>query len=827
MRARLTTWLLGASTAAMLLPAAAMAQSTPPTGTAVGAQASPPSATPNAPSANASDDQTVIVTARRRDEAIQDVPAVVNAVTSQEAAKLNFRNFTEVQTVVPGLSLTTNANGTGGNAQLRGVNFDINASGNNPTVEFYQNDAPITAGVVLQQIYDIGQIEVLRGPQGTLRGRASPSGSITVTTKTPDLYRAGGNLSLTGSSIGTMNVNGGIGIPIIEGKLGIRVAGVENIDRVNLVRTINPGLDGRRPYSESKSGRVTVEARPIDALRLLGSYEKFDRYARFFDQTASFSVSNPAAPASPVFIRPSDRLTNQETPETNHQIYDIYNGRAELALAGQRLIYQYQHYTQKIDSTLGQDYGNIYPNLDFPYQTSSRISSTSHEVRLQNEARVFDIFDYVVGFFDNKNNTPTNLNVTTGVFLPAFLGGGQAALVTSPIARVGQSLEKSVYGNLTAHVGTLAEISGGIRYINYKSSGALIVSGTQIDDQPINDNKVIYTASIKHNFNDHLLIYASTGSSYRPGIFTIGDFSVAQSALERSFLNLPAETSKSYEAGVKSTLLDGRLRLDVSGFHQTFKNFPYRVPGVSGQSGVYYINYNATVANGAVTVTPQVGQFNFVGAVPVTVNGVEGSADFQLSKNLSLNLVASYALGKINNGFVPCNDLNKDGVPDVITAAPSLAQLQAAYGANNLAGCRVNQRSSFQPPFSASAIAEYDRPVAPWGVGYLRGLLSYSGRSQSDPTNAYDNVGSYALLNLYIGVRDPGGKWEINAFAKNITDITKVLTQGNPLSTTVQVLQPPTFRTAAAQTTTSTYVGITTTVPREFGLNLRFNFGSR
>ena len=144
--------------------------------------------------------EVVVVTARRRDESIQDVPAVVNAVTPEAIARLNMRDFTEVQNVVPGLSLTNNANGIGGNAQVRGVNFDVNASGNNPSVEFYQNDAPITAGVVLQQMYDIGQVEVLRGPQGTLRGRASPSGSITITTKKPDLYNAGGYGAFTANT---------------------------------------------------------------------------------------------------------------------------------------------------------------------------------------------------------------------------------------------------------------------------------------------------------------------------------------------------------------------------------------------------------------------------------------------------------------------------------------------------------------------------------------------------------------------------------------------------------------------------------------------------
>src|SRR3546814_10786012 len=76
-------------------------------------------------------------------------------------------------------------------ATIRGASFQVE-SGSSPTVEFYLNDAPIQSNSLFNSMFDVGQIEVLRGPQGTLRGRASPSGSITVTTQKPDLYESGG-----------------------------------------------------------------------------------------------------------------------------------------------------------------------------------------------------------------------------------------------------------------------------------------------------------------------------------------------------------------------------------------------------------------------------------------------------------------------------------------------------------------------------------------------------------------------------------------------------------------------------------------------------------
>ena len=130
-------YLIGASVAALTIATPALAQ-------APEEQA--------ATSNTGFDAQIIIVEARRRGEDIQDVPAVVNAVTEQAIGNLNIRTFNEVQALAPGLELTNNANGIGGNARLRGVNFDANASGNSGTIQFYFNDAPLSPGAVLQQI---------------------------------------------------------------------------------------------------------------------------------------------------------------------------------------------------------------------------------------------------------------------------------------------------------------------------------------------------------------------------------------------------------------------------------------------------------------------------------------------------------------------------------------------------------------------------------------------------------------------------------------------------------------------------------------------------
>lgn len=770
----------------------------------------------------------IIVQARRREEDVQDVPAVIDAVTAAEIGKLNLRSFNDVQSLVPGLELSSNANGIGANAKLRGINFDVNASGNNPTVEFYFNDAPITAGAILQQMYDVGQIEVQRGPQGTLRGRAAPSGSITVTSRKPDLNEYGGFVDLTANDIGTMNAKGAVNLPVIPGIAAIRVAGVWDENEGDRVRAPhNPD-----PRSTTTSGRISALAKPLDWLSLEGTYQYLKRNARSYDQAISFSEANPSAPPSPVLITAEDRLSVQERPRPVNQRFDIYNWRAEVAQLGQRLIYQGQHYTQRLFSVDNSDDAIFFPGKIADQVTHTRAKATSHEIRLQNEERVFDVLDYVVGFFDYKNSSRTNLTTPTVVRLPLAFGGGVAQIVNTPIARPTDEHEQSFFGNLTAHLGRATEISGGLRRIDYTFAGNFSIGGRVIDSQTRDEGKLIYSASVKHNFSRDFMVYASTGSSWRPGLTAIGDFNLAPSALERSFVHIPPESSKSYELGFKSTLMGGRLQFNVTAYHQKFQNFPYRSP-----TGVFYVNTVAvTNASGAVTGTSQqVGQFNFVAPVPVEVNGVEAELNFAVTDRWNVGLVTSYSLGKIKNGVIACNDLNGDGIPDVTTGAPSLASLQAAVGANNLSTCRSSQRSAFLPPFSATLQSEYRFPVSSATDGYLRGLYSFNGRSQGDPTNPFDNVGQYGLLNLFAGVRGADGMWEVSFFAKNLLDTTKVISRTNPYFTSYQQLGfagqfangVPVFTGPTGASATSTYTGGTLTPPREFGVNFRFSFGSR
>lgn len=207
-----------------------------------------------------------------------------------------------------------------------------------------------------------------------------------------------------------------------------------------------------------------------------------------------------------------------------------------------------------------------------------------------------------------------------------------------------------------------------------------------------------------------------------------------------------------------------------------------------------------------------------VGSVPVEVKGVEAEVVYTPNQNFMVGAVLSYADGKIKNGLLPCLDLNGDGVPDAVTTPPTLAQLQAATGADGLSACPVTQRANISPPFSATVQAEYNQDLSDRLNGYVRGLYAFKGKSQNDPNNPFDQVKAYGILNLYAGVRDPDGAWDLSLYGKNITNTFRVLSRTNG---------PLTTNTNGALFSYTNYYGIAVTEPREFGVNLRVAFGSR
>ncbi len=799
-------------------------------------------------------DSTIIVQARRRDERLQDVPVVVNAVTNATLEKDNIREFKDITTVVPGLSLVPNANGIGSSSSIRGVNHDVNVSADNGTIQYYLNDAPISSDSVFQALYDVDSINVERGPQGTLRGRSAPSGAIAIATHQPDLEEPGAFVDGTLGSHDAQNVQFGIGVPIIKDMLAVRVAGIYDFNRGNDVFSVN---NATPPSNDTRSLRASVRFEPTDWLKSGFSFTTLQHQSIGYDGVESFGLvdptvgsglsnptpgfgtgsafSTPGSATAPNYgtISADQRLSVETAPRNSQQSFHRYDWHLQANFAGQSLIYVGSHESFNYNVLSPQDFGGYFSSLTNQQHTLTNSTVSTHEVRLQNSERVAGIFDYVIGFFRETSSNVTNLTegavvgLTTNTVIPgigaatvplpaAFAPGGSNPFVTNAAVSLplSHTKEQSFYGNLTAHLPGHNEISAGVRHIDFTDHGQNLFVNGALDSPatPNNGHPTIYNVTARHRFSDTVMVYASTGTSWRPGGHAIGDFSQAPfSPNEQLFTHTNPETSTNYEVGLKSALLDKKVLVDVSYYHQSYKNYPFRLAG----TGTYFIDYSSPT-------TPTVANFNFISGVPVTVNGVEAEIDYHPNRSFSLENTINWSKSRIGNTQIPCDLLPYSQIP-------TLTQLQAALPAGeHLGSCSgAGLAANFQPNWSGTVTGEYDVRVRHDLEGFLRGVVAWRGASQNDPLNPYDNVSAYATINTYVGIRDVKNGWSLMFFVKNVGNVTKLMTlNGQPASLSETVVNTSNGMNSSS-TFVSRYAVATITDPREFGVNLHIALGSR
>lgn len=628
------------------------------------------------------------------------------------------------------------------------------------------------------------------------------------------------------------------------------------------------------PRNENQSIRASARFEPVDFIKAGFVFQTMKIRSTAFDQVQSFTdlvpgfvpgvTANPSpgntfVPFPPGtsntfastrlnsgMITPGDRLAVETTPRTVGQDFKFYGWNAEVDFAGQSLIYVGSRQVSDFHPLTNSDTGGAFGQLVLQQDTTTNSISTTHEVRLQNVDRIAGMIDYVAGYFRSTGSSETfltNASVLQGyipfgatVFAPRAGVGGIVNPTPIFLPR-GSGTEESFFGNVTLHLGEATEIAGGLRNVKFVNvSGGLYINCTRAQfaagtctqtpgtANNYNVSKTVYSGTIRHRFSPDLMIYAATGTSFRPPVRAIGDFSTSYSALETAHTSFGAETSTSYEIGIKSDWFDKKLLVNLTAYHQTYNNYPFRAAG----NGLAYVNFNS---NGV----PERGQFNFISAVPVTINGVEAEINFKPSHNFTLSTVTSYVDSQIKNAKIACTDaLNNatgatgsDGIPDAVL--PTLAQLQGAYGAEHLAECNINgQSATFQPKWSGTVQAEYSLSVHDGADMFLRGLFVWRGATANDPFNRFDDVGAYGLFNGYLGVRDPKGGWELGLYGKNLFNTTRVVTASDSVqSINTTALNLVSFRPVGGVTYESNYSNVTVTPPREIGISLRFAFGSR
>ena len=223
---------------------------------------------------------TIIVTATRREESIQDVPLSISVFGQEELTKKGIVGFEGIGRETPGVVLnrpTQNFN----NFTARGIATNGYNANLSSTVAVYIDELPVsTIGnttVVDPNLFDVERVEFLRGPQGTLFGSGSLSGAMRIITKSPELnyFDAAAlvDLGLTGSDSFRQRYNAMVNVPIVEDAVAIRAVGFYR-DEEGYLENVGTGIDNANTLIDY-GGRVSLLIQPTDRLsiKLLGSYE--------------------------------------------------------------------------------------------------------------------------------------------------------------------------------------------------------------------------------------------------------------------------------------------------------------------------------------------------------------------------------------------------------------------------------------------------------------------------------------------------------------------------------------------------------------------------
>lgn len=228
--------------------------------------------------------EDIVVTARRKEEILQDVPLAVTAIAGDAVRERNIQTAADLQAVVPSLTVATSINRTSESFSLRGLGASQGnqvASTTVASVQVYINEVPGTSGV--GSYYDLQNVQVLKGPQGTLFGRNTTGGAILFETKRPS-YDLDGYVQVQTGNYDLASVEGAINIPVVRDVLAVRVAGAvyhrDGFTR-NFASTINPDNSFTRIGEQKlddrdyESGRISILFEPVAGLRNTTIYSYF------------------------------------------------------------------------------------------------------------------------------------------------------------------------------------------------------------------------------------------------------------------------------------------------------------------------------------------------------------------------------------------------------------------------------------------------------------------------------------------------------------------------------------------------------------------------
>jgi iron complex outermembrane receptor protein len=232
--------------------------------------------------------EEIVVSARKREERLQDVPISVTAVAGSTLEVQKITQTLGLQFRIPNMQFSK-SNFTGSNLQIRGIGSVVVAASGEPAVGVHVNTVPQTASRIFEQeFYDVERIEVLRGPQGTLFGRNSTGGSFNIYTRKPT-DELGGDGEIQFGNYSNVRLMGTLNLPIGD-RLRARVGGMfRNRDGyiTNIVAagdpTLSPTIDDRQLWSVRGSFQLDI-TEDLQADLMVNYFREDDKRSRIGKQ---------------------------------------------------------------------------------------------------------------------------------------------------------------------------------------------------------------------------------------------------------------------------------------------------------------------------------------------------------------------------------------------------------------------------------------------------------------------------------------------------------------------------------------------------------------
>ena len=687
----------------------------------------------------------IMVTATRRAASLQDVPVAVSVLSGVQLQQANLNSLEAISSRIPTLNFRANASNKDTSLFIRGVGTISTSPGVEPSVATVVDGVVFgRAGMGTLDLMDVERMEVLRGPQGTLFGKNASSGVVNIVSKKiSDETEAMVDLGWFEGD--EKRVRAGL-----SGSLSDNVRGSINLlygEFPGVIRNVFLGEDVGG--YDRKGARAKLEFTPSDAVdvTLIADWAEADDTGSRGPFTRANAFITAAIAPIVVGLENDQVYTNiKERVEDRN-----YGASAQVDWRfGESTLTSITAY-RKWDNTQFQDldgtavvYNQITQNADKGIVDNEQ---TSQELRLASGKGGF--VDYVAGLFYFKTKTDeeyrrdvTRCNGT----LPNLANGLTPCAAPRPdngVANYGTDLESwAVFGEATLNFSERLRGILGARYTNddlsyyhsrVSTGGAVDIPGVRATRARVSGSNTETGTSgrvgLQFDLNDAAMVYATYSRGYKGPAYN-------------AFFNMQAfddvpiapEESDSYELGLKSSLLDNRLRLNLAAFDIKFDG------------------YQANIADlvGGVVVT------RLINAGEVSSKGFEADFEARLTRAFTLSGALAYTDAKIEQfrcppGNAGCLSLNGGRLP-------------------------------FAPEWKAVIGGNYKVDVGSMRLD-VGADWTYQDDTQMQLSVATDTIQpSFDVINASIALSDPDGKWRVALLGKNLADqsyATNILTGPN------------------------------------------------